>query len=287
MNIVIGLCHNVPHWPNPFTQKDYKISKIELKIPVSRPDILITNNKTNHSILFECKSSGNYLKEIQMQKYDRMRKNPSALIESGKIPIIHKDQFKIDAAYSSFENLATNELIIKYGMICLHVERLPNFKIKSIWKTNGTFIKKNLEEIFPIDTYLTEPPTFLYPFDENDIEMFTKEILNQLQRFGYNNKPFKTTQLLERCHSLWKFIDDKKKFETKATGILLDLQKKGLKNYLKQDKQTGDWSVSIKPDSRSYQTFLKRCNEIIKILDYKSYQELLKTDFGDSYVEGL
>jgi len=275
MNIMIGLCYKVPKWPNPFLQKNYVISKIELKIHQSNPDIIITNKKKNHSIIFECKSSDN-LKESQMAKYDKIRNNPILLIQSGKVPITHKDQFIVDPVYSSFKDLSKNELISKYNMLCIYVKKGINCKIDSLILTRGVFRNTHVNKIFPIDTSKDEPPYRLYPFDENDKELFTIEILNQLQKFAYKQQSFKIPQLLEGCHSLWKFIDDNKKFERKANGILHDLQRSKLKGYLSQDKVSGEWSVIIKPNVRSFQAFQKKCKQVIKELDFKSYQDTLE-----------
>lgn len=275
MNIMVGLCYKVSKWPNPFLQNNYTISKIELKIRQSNPDLIITNKKKNHSIIFECKSS-DYLKEPQMAKYDKIRKNPSPLIQSGKVSIIHKDQFVVDPVYSSFKDLSAEELICKYNMLCIHVKKAINSKIESINLTRGDFSNAKLNKIFPINTSKDVPPYWLYPFDENDTELFTIEILNQLQKFGYNQQSFGIKQLMEECHSLWKFIDDNKKFEKKAYGILHDLQRSKLKGYLKQDKVSGKWSVNIKPNTRSFQAFRKKCDKIKSELDLRSYQDTLK-----------
>ncbi|KAF5072912.1 hypothetical protein DSECCO2_196940 [anaerobic digester metagenome] len=275
MNIIIGLCHDIPHWPNPFTQKNYKISQIEAKIPESNPDIIISNTSTNHSILFECKSSHN-VKEKQIEKYAKVRKDPSVVIQSGKVKVVHKRQYSVDIAYCSFEDLSSNELICKHDMHCIHIERITNAKINSIHLTRGIFSKNGLNAVFPIDTKTSKPPYFLYPFDENDIELFTKEMLNQLQKFALTNKnSFTTPELLSKTHPLWHRIDDKKKFEKKASSILSDLQKKGLKNYLERSKASGKWSITIKQGNRSFQAFQEKCMKLINKLDYKSYQDVL------------
>jgi len=276
MNIVIGLCYNTPHWPNPFIQKNYKITKIEANISEANPDIIISNAQKNHSIFIECKSSHN-VNEKQIIRYSKVQENPSTVIQSGKIKIIHKDQYSIDTTYCSFEDLSSNDLVCKYNMLCLHVERIDDSKINSIYLVRGNFSKNGLNAIFPIDTSNSKPPYFLYPFSENDKELFTKEILNQLQKFGFANKKFTVSELLAQTHSLWKFIDDKKKFEGTARSILLDLQKKGLQKYLKRDKN-GKWSIKIKPDNRSFQAFRSICMSMIDRLDNTSYQDVLNFD---------
>jgi len=275
MNIIIGLCHGVPHWPNPFTKKNYKISKIEAKIPESNPDIIISNTHTNHSILFECKSSHN-VKEKQVERYAKVRKDPSVFVQSGKVKVVHKGQYSVDVTYCSFEDLSSNELICKHDMHCIHVEKIVNSKINSIHLTRGNFSKNGLNNIFPIDTKDSRPPYFLYPFDENEIELFTKEMLNQLQKFALTNKKsFTIPELLSETHSMWKFIDDQKKFENKASSILSDLQKKGLKNYLRRSRVSGEWTITIKQGNRSFQAFQEKCMNIINQLDYNSYQDVL------------
>lgn len=271
MNILLGLCLDVPNWPNVFRQQKYKVTLIEGNVPPSKPDIVISNNHANHSIFFDCKSKT--LNPRQLENYDQIHKNPPIAINSGKINAIHKRQYHIDPSLCSFHDLSGHELVNKFSISCIQVIESDDqyCEIKEILLRRGHFTNSKLNEVFPIDTSHCVPPYHLYPFGDNDKDAFIIQILNQLHKFGYLRKEFTIEELLSGCHRMWKFIDDKSKLKKRSHSILLDLQKKGLRKYLKRN---GDkWLVDISPTPQGHQAFQKRCSLIEKKLERQTYQD--------------
>ncbi|WP_428369166.1 hypothetical protein [Methanoregula sp.] len=271
----MGLCQEkpIPKWPNTLKNQHYQISSIEVNIPESHPDIVFQNNHSNHIIFIDCKSKT--LKREQIKKYDEIRKNPKPAISSGKISVVHSDHLNIDPALCSFSDLSNENLIVEFDMVFLRMleSGKPFSEIREIQLKRGKFRYLKLNEAFPIDTSTSVPPYYLYPFDEHDIEIFTIEILKHLQKYGLFGKRFTVDDILERSHKMWKFIDDKSTFRKKAHSILVELQNKGLRKYLRKEEEL--WHVDLKLDGKSHQAFQKKCIQIERQLSRKSYQDIL------------
>jgi len=275
MNIMMGLCQEkpIPKWPNTLKDLKYQISCIEVNIPKSHPDIIFQNKHANHAIFLDCKSET--LKEKQIEKYDEIRKNPTPAIASGKISVIHKDQFKLDPTICSFSDLSNEELINKYDMLFLHIlesGKLYN-EVQEIQLKKGQFSYSEINKVFPIDTSNSVPPYFLYPFDQNDFEIFMIELLKYLQQYSLSKKEFTEDDLLSKSHKMWKYIDNKTVFRKKTHSLLIELQQKGLNKNLK--KRQDKWFVDVKSDGKSQQAFQSRCIRIEKQLTKKGYQDIL------------
>ncbi len=274
MNLLIGLCQErpIPKWPNTLKNQQYQISLVDVNIPVSHPDIVFQNKHANHAIFVDCKS--NTIKRKQVEKYDKIRKNPKTAVINGIITIIHEDHLKLDPVLCSFSDLSNNQIINEFNMLFLHVVESGKqyFEIKEIQLKKGEFSYSRINRVFPIDTSDSVPPYYLYPFDDNDMELFSIAILQYLQKFGLSGKRFTIDKLLENCHKMWKFIDHKEIFRNKAQTILTDLQKRGLKNLI---RNRDEWYVDLKPDSKSHQAFQKKCIQIERQISKKDYQEIL------------
>jgi len=276
MNMMIGLCRDVPKWPNTLKQENYQIECIEANIPQSKPDLILSNHQKNHSLFVDCKSKT--LERKQIENYDHIQKNPHLVIQSGKVKTPHPQQFQLDPTLCSFSDLSAEPLVTEFNFPCLHVvesKQKPTI-IDQISLNTGRFKNSKVNTVFPIDTSHCVPPVFLYPFSDLDVEIFTIRILQYLHQTGIKKKTFTVEDMLFKIHGMWKYIDNQKIFKTKASSILIDLQNKGLKKYLK--RQNNEWSVDIKTDNKSHQAFQKKCIEIERELERKSYQDVLSLE---------
>jgi len=273
MNIMIGLSLNIPRWDHSFRDIKYNVETIEPKIPEANPDIIFTNKKVNHSIIMDCKSRT--LEEKQIEKYVNLRNNPNILIQHGVVSVPHHEHFRADPTISSYHDLSSIPLIVDNKIPFLHVIRANNRIIK-IEKKCAEFQNKEIDKIFPIDTSSGEPPYSLYPFDDNDTEIFTIQILRQLIKYGTGGeKIFTEDELLGEVHPYWSIIHDKKKFKSKAITLLLALlqngKKTGINRYL--SKESKGWKVKVAPDVKSIRAFQNICIKLIQTIDYDTLQE--------------
>jgi len=277
MNIMIGLSMNIPHWPHSFKDLKYNVELIEPKITEANPDLIITNKKFNHSMVVDCKSQT--LEEKQIKKYVNIRENPNILIQNGFVQVPHHNIFKADPTISTFYDLSSEKLILENKIPLLHVIQNNNHILK-IEKKCANFQNKQLDRIFPIDTSSGEPPYNLYPFDENDEDIFSIAILRQLVAFGTRDKIFTVEGLLQEVHPFWSIIHNKKKFKEKATTLLIELQNKGKKIGLNRYiyREGIGWRINISRDIKSIRAFQKICSTLEETITYKTVQKTINDD---------
>ena len=270
MNIIIGLT-NIKHWGTKFQDLKYTVVAIEPIIPLedsknSNPDIILYSPAYKHALILDCKSKT--LKEEQTQKYINLRYNPNKLITYGHIS--NETEITGDISFISFHNLENYDLILSNSIPVLYAIKIEEGAIKEIQR-KGDFNFNELNDIFPIPIN-SRIPYFIYPFDTDDTNEFKDYILQKLILYAYKDKQsFTIDELLEDIfEELWSgnIIHHKKKkeFKNKARDILKILREGALKNYLsnkKVSKSKAVWDIKVKDKSRSLQSFVEKCNDIL------------------------
>jgi len=275
MNISMGLAINIPRWSSPLRELKYNVEVLEANLPETRPDVILTSKQFNHSLIIDCKSRT--LKKSQMERYKKIMENPKILLTRGIVNVPNTKQFKADPTIISFFDLTDQELINSNDFPFLMVLD-ESSKIISIEKRYGAFQNDKLNRIFPIDTSGGTPPINLYPFGENDNEIFKMKIFRELINFGLKGQIFNIEDLMGKIHPCWAIIGDKRKFRSRATTLMLQLEKigakYGLNRYLKRESSSG-WKVEIPPDSKSVKAFQSICEKIESSIEYGTLQDNL------------
>ena len=273
---MIGLTTRTYGWPSTLKKLGFKVESIEPKFLNSEgkevnPDILFTSNKLLHALITECKggkSLDRYAKE-QIKEYTKITSDSVR----HKVGVYDPKRLRIDICFAINES---NRGIIK------EINEINTFPViifsdSKISKENH-FNHKKLEDEFSSDIPIhSKPPTYFYPFsDQDDASIIAIHIFQELMRLALANKykpelDIEIDDLLENIHPLWKNIAERKKKEirNKTNSIILEYKRKQLGDYLKKIKGKPAWNIT-----KSLQAFGNECNKIIEELS-KSVQTTL------------
>ncbi|WP_135855286.1 hypothetical protein [Halorussus salinus] len=224
------------------------------------PDIILSSELDNYSIIAECKSER--LDSDQLRRYKRFEKNPEKLLDRTNLDaLLDSSKFGLEVCYSSLSDLSTRELL---------TETDTPFVQFSHSSTSGVLIENSLpfqfSELasrFPINMDPDEAlPTEYYPFDVDqpeDREQFVATIIQALLRTALMENTTKTKQIVKEAHPHWDHIGSEKqsRFVDETKKVIEILERSELQEYIENVADSADkWKISPK----TAQAIQKRMN---------------------------
>lgn len=210
----------------------------EMEIPgrIIKPDVLLTSSSENQSVIADCKSET--ITEQQSQNYKYAEGNPGTVLRATDLATdIDRPEYKVEACYSSFSDLTSNEILSSGDFTFVHFEHT----------TSGVFIRNpiqfaddNLSSIFPFNMDPDKNlPTEYYPFDiehREDYQEFVSALIQSLIYNAANNSVFDVEEALRDAHPYWKHIGDEKqqRFIEEAEKIMYKLKSEDVSDYIEK-----------------------------------------------------
>ena len=269
MNKMIGLTKSIYDWPAPLKELGYKVELIEPKFldenrEIINPDLLFSSNKLLHALISECKSGKNLndKDKKQIQKYIQIKPK----IITPRVSVYDPARLTIDVCYAINEdNKEIIDEIEKY-------HKFPIIVFSNIAISKKNYFKcKKLNNKFstPIDISNKKPPTYFYPFSDEDDDStialwIFQEILSMTLKNIYKDElEIEIEKLLNNIHPLWRRIEKHKKaaIKSKVNRIIWMLKQKHLGEYLQKIKGKQTWKIT-----KSLQAFAKECEKIVEEL---------------------
>jgi len=183
-----------------------------------------------------------------------------------KVSVYDPRRLTFDLSYAITEKIQ-EEAAKKLGH---HDLPILIFSETHITKQNS-FQNKQLENAFasPIETP-EKPPTFFYPFSDQDHRaIIAMHIFQTLVALTLRKKPDEPLEIepetiLSRTHKIWEHIDESRKriLREKANSIIREYHKKQLKNHLEKIKGKTSWKIT-----KSLEAFRKECQKILEELE--------------------
>ncbi len=193
MNKMIGLAKPIHNWPSPLKDLGFKVEGIEPKIPddegkIVNPDLLFSSNKLIHALIVECKSGKNISDKDRKQIIKYIKMDPQHV--RPKVNVYDPAKLGLDICFAVEED--NKEIINK-------IEEYHKFPVIIFSNTNiskrNDFKRKELNDKFStkIDLSIEKPPTYLYPFSDQDgestIALFVfQEILSIVLKNKYRDE---------------------------------------------------------------------------------------------------
>jgi len=219
MNGWIAMTRDPPFMSHGLAELDYVVDLIEHDIPLPgalvKPDILLTSQRNNHSIIVDCKSET--ITPDQTERYLKAQENPDSILHEISLSgAIDATKYSAEACYSSFSNLAT-----KFGFLSDIAFPFVHFS----HTTSGVFIRNpvpfendSLAGSFPVNMNPDkELPTEYYPFDiehEEDYQEFVSALIQSLIYNAANDSELDVEEALKDAHPYWGHISDEKRRRT-------------------------------------------------------------------------
>ncbi len=260
-NLFIGLCTGVAGLPTSLRDLAYKVHWIEFNFQNSKgktvkPEIIITSDTLQNTVMLESKSGGNIEKE-QYERYsdvnaDDLRQR--AFVKAKCVTCIDISyvvpEEAADKASGAFDSLDIKCPLIEVKADCLKLKKnkFSRVELNSVFNTG---ISVNYEEI----------PCHFIPFDnETPSWIVAEKITPILLSFLFDNKSFFTVEeILEKIIPMWEQLSDEAKRElkqsvSKVLDIAAGFEFNGFirKNRgISQRTHTETWDVEFNPLKRS------------------------------------
>jgi len=284
INAWIGLCQlDDSKYPNALRKSGYVVDSIDPKFVHNgnqvNPDLILTSRSSNHSIVVDAKTW--FLKEKHHTRYSQLKQEPGVLPSSGLARGVNPEDFLIDFAYSSFNDLSENgEFLPEQPLSIVHFDEDGNPVIISTL-SDFPFTSESLESHFPIEVAESHRvPTDYYPFDagiKKDEQQFILSLLQSTMHLALERENFTAKDLMEESHPLWIDMDtDKKEEFLKRTEELMSLySNKGLNTHIEkvQEQNHAEWKVI----SKNFQALQRKLSGFIR----EAEKELKQTTIQD------
>lgn len=243
INLWIALTGPDDTFSNTLAELDYYCDVIEDQFylldedgeDVIHPDIVLSSETLEHSLVIDCKSER--IKADQIRRYLRVDGNEGQLVIQGLVENIDADTLSADTVLSSFQEL--QNLDLPQGLAIVHFEQSPQSGLV-IWNPNEyTFDNEDVAETFPINMHPSQPlPTGHYPFDifEADKRAMVSTIFSTIVSLAIQEGKFSLEEVLAHSHPYWdKLGDDKQTELLDRTDIIYhELLDAGLDQYLEK-----------------------------------------------------
>ena len=259
-NLFIAFCRGVAGIQPILRDLSYTVEWIEHQFQNSRnrtvkPEMILSSNELEHTILLESKLGGN----IDKEQYDRYKditnvdlKERAYLnarcVENIDITYVIPEEV-IDKAADAFNELAIDSALVSIGETKTKLYK-NDFKIEKLNLVFRTGIDVNYDEI----------PTNFIPFDVESSEWFIAEkIFPIILSFLFENKSsFTDEDILREIIPLWSDIGSNEKGEMrkKILKVLRSASKYEFKEFIKQNKDisrvthTNTWIIIKNPLQR-------------------------------------
>ena len=201
---------------------------------VIHPDVVLTTEEDEHSIVVDCKSEE--VSSDQIRRYLQLDENEDQLVIQGLVsgpdpPI------SAETALSSFSDLRSEDAPENIALV--HFDVSPQSGL-AIWNLdNHEFDNPRLSDTFPINVQPSEPlPTGHYPFDiyEGDKEAMVSGVFSAVISLAMKQGEYSLEEVLDYAHPYWDKLGDQKQEEllNRTEIIHLELREAGLEQYLEK-----------------------------------------------------
>jgi hypothetical protein len=242
INLWIALTKFQPTFSASLEQLGYETDVIEDHLylhneegeDVIHPDVVLTSEEDEHSLIVDCKSEK--VKQDQIRRYLRMDGNEDQLVIQGLVSGVDPP-ISAETALSSFSDLTSEDIPGEIALVHFDVD--PTSGI-AIWNLDGhEFDNSAVEDVFPINAQPSEPlPTSHYPFDiyEGDKEAMVAGVFSAVVSLAMKQGEYSIEDILDCAHPYWdKLGDQKQEALLERTEIIhLELRDAGLDQYLER-----------------------------------------------------
>jgi len=278
INKVIGLTRKISHWPSILRDLGYNVDLIGATYlnkdgRETTPDLTLTSNRQLHILLVECKG-GKTVNEDQLERYTKLTEESIR----DKVSVYDPRRITFDICYITTDK--------HYEYVLFQINKIYAFPLLIFSKTSiskrNNFQNAVLNREFSRDIKINgKTPISFYPFDENDdpalIAVYVfREIVAQALRHSTDDYEIDLEEILSTVHPLWKYFSHNKKTALlrKVNSILLDYQRKELKNHIRKVKRTRKWRAT-----KSLQALANVCQKLIDELEQQ--KKLFDYAMGD------
>lgn len=202
---------------------------------VLHPDVVLSSEELEHSIVVDCKSE--HIDPDQIQRYLHLDGNEDQLVIQGLVGGIDSDDLSADMVLSSFSELQNRDL--PNGIVIVHFDLSPRSGLV-IWNPDDyKFRNPEVADEFPINMNPGEPlPTGYYPFDiyEADKEAMVTAMFSTVVSLSVQEGEFSIQEVLAHSHPYWNKLGDEKQTDLldRANIIYHELLDAGLDQYLEK-----------------------------------------------------
>jgi hypothetical protein len=209
MNSLIGMCKPHKKWVNQLHELGYRPHFIEKTIKTTKgsevkTDLIATSNKLVHSLVVEVKG-GRTINPDQMERYSALDKSDLFNWVQMASPFFTSDRFQYDWCVSDIEE---NHPVVSTIIKSIPIITFGRDKIEKTGQFSNTALNQKFSK--PISTVGLYPPTFYYPFGENDsfpyIAQFAIQALLQIAMSKQKNGKSVFDDDLIKTDGILKFI---------------------------------------------------------------------------------
>lgn len=230
-------------------QCEFIEKQIKFDGKISKPDVVLTSDRENHSIIIECKGEG--LDPDQYSRYKLLEKESNVLLQESRFNgAIDKGRYENEVCYSSFSDLSTHSLILSEPSAFVHFQKTTSGILLS---NLSEFTSDTLRSAFPINMDPDEDiPMEYYPFDieqPEDYPEFVSAIIQSVITTSIQDGVLDVEVVLEEAHPYWNHIDQKKRdrFIEEAKKVMVKLEREELMKFVENIAESEtQWKVHHK-----------------------------------------
>lgn len=272
MNAWIALTRMDPTFSHTLYELGYACDIIEPPIYVGEeminPDIVLTSEANDHSILIDCKS--NTVDADQHDRYLALDGHEDVLVAQGVVEDVAADDLTAELCYSSLADLSSHEISTVFALV--HFDHSSSGFV--VWNLpDYEFEFQTLRDAFPINSdpgmYL---PVSYFPYDvyEEDRTELVAGILQAVISLAMKQGEFSVEEVVEHSHEYWDVFSDQKQSEliNRARQVIYELNEAGLDDHIQviAGSEGREWrriSASIQAISDKTDFYVDRVTEAL------------------------
>lgn len=252
----IALARGFEGFSHSLAELDFAVDLIEHEVShtegIVKPDIVLTSVEEDLSIIIDCKSKT--LTSSQTQRYVYLNKNPEIFLKATEYEDdIDSQNYRVEACYSSFSDLTSDDAIRSYNFAFVHFKHSSSGVLIS---NPSPFDDEKLVTTFPINM---DPernlPTEYYPFDieqREDYQEFASSLIQSLIHTAATDSVFDVEEALRDAHPYWEHIGEEKseRLIEEANKIMKKLEAEEVSEYIEKIADSdGEYMVHHKTAS--------------------------------------
>jgi hypothetical protein len=282
MNAWIALTRADPTFSHSLAELEYVTDIIEPPINVGddllAPDIVLTSERHDHSVLVDCKS--NTIDADQHDRYLQLDGREDLLVAQGVVEDIPADELDAELRFASLSDLSDHDNISDIFSL-IHFQHSPSSGFV-VWNLDGyEFDFDTLQAVFPINS---EPgahlPVSYYPYDvyEDDRRAMVTQILQSVISLAVKQGEFTVEEAVSHSHPYWESLSSQKQNDLINRGqqIIHELNEAGLDDHIEVIAGTDglEWkriSRSIQAVSDKTEFYVDRVTEALDQQTFDDY----------------